>query len=184
MCLIGMWALLWIGNTHTFRHEFVSRLAFVGVYGGIALLTTVYAGLLVFGICGWTSGHVRYSILVHTDEDRPDGGTDHDETTMVGHYVQNLESSVQFEEVMGRPDVTNVLHEDLLQSKNDHHSQAVIKCGPVALMEAVQEAVARLNKEEGLLHCQRKRLALLEDIMERCRPCLSELAGAALHNLI
>ena len=81
----------------------------MGVYGGIAVLTAFCAGLVVFGICGWTSGHVRYSILAHTDEDRPDGGTDHDETTMVGHYVQNLESSVHHEEVMGRPDVANVL---------------------------------------------------------------------------
>ena len=166
MCLIGMWALLWIGNKHTFRHDFLPRFAFLGVYGGIAVLTAFCAGLMRFGMRGRTSGHVRYSILTHTDEDRPDGGTDHDETTMVGHYVQNLESSVQFEEVMGRPDVTNVLHEDLLQHKNDHDSQAVIQCGPVALMEAVQEAVARLNKREGLLHRQEKRVALFEEIFE------------------
>ena len=117
MCLIGMWALPWIGNTLPFRHEFLSRLVFVGVYGGIALLTAFCAGLMLFGIWGWTSGHVRYCLVVHTEDDRDDGETDHDDTMSVGHHVRSWESSVQYEEVMGRPDVTNVLHEDLLQKQ-------------------------------------------------------------------
>ena len=161
-----MRALLWIGNKHTFRHDFLPRLAFLGVCGGIAVLTAFYAGLMLFGICGWTSGHVRYSLVVHTDDDRPDGGTDDDNATVVGNHVRNWESSVHHEEVMGRPDVTNVLYEDLLQNKDDHESLAVIQCGPVPLMEAVQEAVVRLNEKEGLLHRHEKRVALFEEIFE------------------
>ena len=161
-----MWALLWIGITLPFRHEFLSRLAFVGVYGGIALLTTFCAGLVVFGIRGWTSGHVQCSLVVHKDDDRPDGETGHDDTTMVGHHLRSWKSSVQYEEVMGRPNVTNVPHKDLLQHKDDHESLAVVQYGPVALMEAVQDAVAHLNEKEELLHCHEKRVALFEEIFE------------------
>ena len=109
MCLIGMWALLRIACKQTFRHDFLPRLTFLGVYGGIAVLTTFYAGLVVFDMRGWTSGHVRYSLVTDTEDDRLVGKTGHDDTMRVGHHVRNWKSSVQYEEVMGRLDVANVL---------------------------------------------------------------------------
>ena len=166
MCLVGMWVHMRVDATQPKNMFFFHRWAFVGVYVGIALLTFLCAGLMVYGMRGRRFGGPQFSLVTHTEAgDDKDDNVD-DLVLPSAESTQIPRTDIQYLKFVGRPNMAKMLHKDLVANKEDCDRLAVIQCGPVALMESVRKSIDSLNGKTESLHGGKKQIALLEETVE------------------